>query len=285
MAYGADLSAKTLLTQLTDDVDFTPPVSDVSLPEFKIPGDRFGAMYQEITKLTAEDLTTKEIDGPGVFDVLMASYSTHLEKEYKGNRITGAEYTKAYIALAQGAMTTAVQFLLQRDSAFWTAQTAQIQAVTARIQHETAMAQLAAMQYEAHNAKATYALTKLKLAGEDLQYGIAKYNLEQTLPAQLANLQAQQKVLTEQGEAARAQTLSTRSDGAPVMGSLGKQIALYDQQITSYQRDSENKAARLFTDAWITMKTMDEGAPVPSMFSNPSLDVILTKIRDNNGFV
>lgn len=67
-----------------------------------------------------------------------------------------------------------------------------------------------------------------------------------------------------------------------MVGSIGKQKALYDQQITSYQRDAEVKAAKIFSDAWITQKTIDEGLTAPSALQNASLDRILTVIKTNN---
>jgi len=81
----------------------------------------------------------------------------------------------------------------------------------------------------------------------------------------------------------RAQTLDTRSDGVTdVEGVLGKQKDLYTQQITSYRRDAETKVAKLFTDAWITMKTIDEGLSPPTGFTNASLDEILGVLKVNN---
>ncbi|MDT9702071.1 hypothetical protein, partial [Streptomyces sp. P17] len=97
------------------------------------------------------------------------------------------------------------------------------------------------------------------------------------LPMQKLNLQ-------EQAEAARAQTLDARTDGQPVKGSIGKQKELHAQQIISFQRDAEVKAAKLFTDAWITQKTIDEGLLAPPGFQNASVDQILTNLKIKNGF-
>ena len=96
-------------------------------------------------------------------------------------------------------------------------------------------------------------------------------------------LPQQLKLIIEQTEAQRAQTLDTRTDGTVVKGSVGKQKELYSQQITSYQRDAEVKASKLFTDAWITQKTIDEGLNPPNGFTNASIDTILTKLKSNNG--
>lgn len=60
----------------------------------------------------------------------------------------------------------------------------------------------------------------------------------------------------------RAQT-DVRTDGSTVTGAVGKQKDLYSQQITSYQRNSELSAARVFSDAWITQKTIGRGFVAP----------------------
>jgi hypothetical protein len=187
----------------------------------------------EVPRITNADLTTKVIDGTGTFDFLMSAFRVHLKGEFDAGRITGAQYTEAYIALTSAAMQNATQFLLGRDAAFWQAVAAQQQAKT------------------------------------------AAYTLEQVLPLQ-------KQLAQEQLEAARAQTLDTRSDGTPVTGSVGAQKDLYRQQITSYKRDAEIKAAKVFTDAWTVQKTVDEGLDPPVQFSNANLDVILNKIRTEN---
>ncbi|MNE83173.1 hypothetical protein D3C80_1799650 [compost metagenome] len=63
---------------------------------------------------------------------------------------------------------------------------------------------------------------------------------------------------------------------------LGKQKLLYGQQITSYQRDSELKAARMWSDSWITQKTIDEGLLPPATFENSTVNSVLEKVRINN---
>lgn len=182
----------------------------------------------EIPKITNEDLTQKAVDGTGTFDILMSTVKVHLKEEYSAGRITGQEYTKAYIQIVGSALSGAIQFLLGRDQAYWQAILAQQQAKNAEIQAD---------------------------------------------------------LIREQIEVARAQTLDTRTDGTPIIGSVGKQKDLYNQQITSYQRDAEVKAAKLFTDSWITQKTLDEGLTAPSNFQNPSIDTILARIKTNNGLV
>ena len=319
MSCGAEAEGNSLFQTLTAGVSFDIPQIDVTGPSFQIPGGMDSELYKEVTRIANSELTTTTLDGTGTFDVLMRGFKAHLKEEYNQSRITGAEYTKAYTALVESAMAQGVQFLLGKDASFWQAMSAQIQAITAKLQLETARVRHTTAQLEALNQEATFALTKMRLANENMQYCIGKFNHEQMLPAQktgqdianrtavynldmimplqkvglehsnsiaLFNLQTmlpqQYELLVEQTEVQRAQTLDTRSDGITVVGAVGKQKDLYSQQIVSYQRDSELKAAKLFADAWTVQKTVDEGFVAPANFQNPSLDSVLGHIKTNN---
>ena len=341
MSCGAEAEGNSLFQTLTAGVSFDIPQIDVTGPSFQIPGGMDSELYKEVTRIANSELTTTTLDGTGTFDVLMRGFKAHLKEEYNQSRITGAEYTKAYTALVESAMAQSVQFLLGKDASFWQAMSAQIQAITAKLQLETARVRHTTAQLEALNQEATFALTKMRLANENMQYCIGKFNHEQMLPAQktgqdianrtavynldmimplqkaglehsnstalfnlqnilplqkvglehnnsiaLFNLQAmlpqQHELLVEQTEVQRAQTLDTRSDGSTVVGAVGKQKDLYSQQIESYRRDSELKAAKLFADAWTVQKTVDEGFVAPANFQNPSLDSVLGHIKTNN---
>ena len=273
--YGGDVNANQLMLSLMEGENIEIPEIDFNDPSFAIPNDLNSDLYKAVVRLTNQDLTQGVVGGSGTFDALMGGFKAHLKEEFDANRISGAEYTKAFVALTEGAMSNAVQFLLGRDAAFWQAVTAQANAITARVQLETAKVQYAGVLLEALNSRANYALTKLKLATEDVTFATGEFQLGFILPQQ-------RLLLLEQTEAQRAQTLDNRTDGVPVVGVLGKQKDLYTQQITSYQRDAEVKAAKLWVDAWTVQKTIDEGLLPPANFTNASLDPILTTIKDNN---
>jgi hypothetical protein len=201
-----------------------------------------------IPDLNLAALTSGTVDGSGTFDGLMTSVKAHLQEEFIAGRITGGEYTKAYIALVQVAMTNATQFLLSRDQAYWSAA----------------------------KSKADFALTKLKLATEEVGFSSAAYNLATILPAQAA-------LLTEQKEVQRAQTMDTRSDGVtPVAGSVKSQKDLYAQQIVSYQRSSEVNAAKIFIDSWVADSALQDSPIVPAAFTATNISAVLTSIKTNN---
>lgn len=273
-----EIDAKGILDYLIQDLNITLPEIDWNDPIWQLPIDENSPLFKSPPSVSLEDLTDGCPTGAGVFDKLMASAKAHLLMEYQAQRITAGDYTKAYIALVETVMQNATQFLLQKDQAFWQAQLAQLQAFAALVQTQTAKAEYAKVVLDAQTSGATYALTAMKLSTEDQAYGTASYNLLNILPSQWA-------LVKEQIEVQRAQTLDNRTDGSVVAGSVGKQKQLYDQQITSYKRDAEVKSGRMFVDAWIAMKTIDEGLLPPDGFSNASVDKVLTKIKNENGFI
>lgn len=265
---GSDALANILLASLTAGKDF-------SIPEIDLDSD---PLENHVSKIEIADLTSGTVDGTGVFDKLMTSLVAHLKVEYNANRISGAEYTKAYIGAVSVALQTASQFILAKDSAYWQAMLVQAQARAAEIE-------IVKAGFDAATAEVNYGLSKIKLSTEDATYanlvkqGVGlDYTNERILPQQ-------ERLLIEQVEVQRAQTANVRTDGATVTGSVGKQKDLYDQQILSYKRDAEVKAAKLFTDAWITQKTIDEGLLAPTSFANASLETVLQRLKTNNGLV
>lgn len=418
---GADTEANQLLQSLLQGTNITVPDIDLNSDEFKIPGGDSNPMYGQISKITVGDLTSGEFQGNGIFDVLMKAVSSQLTHEYEANRITGDDYTKAYIAMVQAAMQNSVQFLLGKDQAYWQATLSQSQAIQAKVELESTKVKYASMQFDALTTQANYALSKIRLTTEEIQYCTSQYNLNNILPVQLAGMNIdnntknynlnsilpaqlqtneaqlagintdnqiktynltnmlpsqyaeqqaqtatvqynlsdmlplqktmlnsqinqelaqtsltnsqkansdtdnlikgyqlnyimpaqlqltnaqeagllvdnqtktyqlnnilpyQSKYISEQYESQLAQTTDNRSDGSVVSGNIGEQKALYAQQIVSYKRDAEVKAAKIFTDPWMTMKTADDGLTAPNGFTNSSLDQILTALKNNNG--
>lgn len=278
MSCGAENEANSLLDTLLEGKNFDVPTIDLSA--IKLPtGNKIGEL---VPRVTVTDLTTKAVGGNGVFDVLLSTMRAHLREEYEKNRIIGPEYTKAYIGMFNACLAQATQFLLQKDQAFWQAQMAQVQAITAQVGIETAKVEYAKARIDASNTEAAFGLTKIKIANESATFCLQQDELTTLRPLQAANLTKQGDLIKEQMEAARGQTLDTRTDGAAIVGSVGKQKDLYNQQITSYKRDSELKVAKVFTDAWVAQKTVDEGLLPPTQFANTNLDTILAKLRLNN---
>lgn len=263
--YDSDVVANALMVSLVGENNAQLPDIDLTREWFEIPWTMDHDVYKEVKRVKPEDITSKEVNGTGIFDVMMAGIRAHLELEYERNRITGAEYAKTYVALTQVALNNAVQFALGKDQAFWAAAKAQAEAITARVANEAA-------KLQAILGRAEYALTKLKLANEDANFGAQEYNITRILPAQRA-------LLIEQMEAQRGQTSNRRSDGQEIEGILAAQKALYEQQIRAYEEDIRHKFTKLLTDTWITRHTIDEGITPPKQMLTRALEEILKQAR------
>lgn len=371
MTCGADTVGTALRGSLIADVPYVIPNVSLTGTQYNVPPE--SPLTATITKLGNTDLTTG-VDGTGTFDALMTSLAAHLKNEYDKNRITGAEYTKAFIALTESAMAQGISFLVQREGQYWAnlltqqqAELAEVQVATSRIKLETAKVEHVATQMQAVNLEADYGLKKLQMSklssefclseyelnnmmprklamlnsqvtgqlisndtatwnlstmlptqhtmllrqidgqitsnntalwnldtmlpsqhtmvlrqitGQEVSNNTASWNLATMLPSQhtmllaqilgqgFANdaasynvnntLPAQLNILLEQYEAVRAQTLDTRSNGADVLGTLGSQRKLHNQQIQSYIQDVRIKTAKMYNDLWITSISIND---------------------------
>ena len=161
--------SKEILSSLTEGLDFTIPNIDFNDKAFEIPQALIDALQKVPEPLTTDLLTERIVDGKGTFDVIMTAMKEHLKIEYNEGRITGAEYTKAYIAMLQSALQFAVQYLLGRDNAYFQAIGAQTQALTNSINIYKAKVELAIAQAQAHQNKAEYANRVLGLGTVEKQ--------------------------------------------------------------------------------------------------------------------
>ena len=178
------------------------------------------------TPLNVTELTTAEIAGTGVFDVLMQSVKNHVQEEHAKSRITGKEYATVYLEALQSTMAQSIEYLLRaktlgfeldnlgkqgvlldhqaeiaiKDAQLKFAQIAQTQAQTELTEQQTKSAEA-----EAHKIPVEISLLRsnLELAGveKDLriaQVGLAEtekdiavYNLANKTPVEVELLQAQ----------------------------------------------------------------------------------------------
>ena len=176
--------------------------------------------------LNVTELTTAEIAGTGVFDVLMRSVKNHVQEEHTKSRITGKEYATVYLEALQSTMAQSIEYLLRaktlgfeldnlgkqgvlldhqaeiaiKDAQLKFAQIAQTQAQT-----ELTEQQVKSAEAEAHKIPVEISLLRsnLELASveKDLriaQVGLAEtekdiavYNLANKTPVEVELLQAQ----------------------------------------------------------------------------------------------
>ncbi len=192
-----------------------------------------------VTPISLSNLTTAQVTGTGVFDVLMQAAKGHLEQEFTKGRIKGTEYSTVYLGSLQAILSQAVEFLLNKDKhalegQLLAAQIEKIQAEKALVEQQTlnAAKELLVLEAQICKLQAEYDMimeTKLKTAEE--------------------RALLQWKAATE-----KAQTLGTGVDPDSV---VGKQKQLYQAQADGFKRDAEQKAAKIMSDSWSVQRTTD----------------------------
>ena len=206
-----------------------------------------------ITPITNEDLTTKVVDGTGIFDELMTAANAHLDSQFKNERITGTQYAEVYLGQLQAVLANAVQFLIERDKTYLNNLL-----INAQIELANKQVELAEKQLE-------QADKQLELLEKQIELQQAQADL------------ARQKIKTEIAQ------IADTVDGVAVGGVIGAQVALYKQQRESFLRDAEQKSLKILADTWITRKTIDDGVEVPVNFDTDALNAFTQKVADGIG--
>ena len=201
------------------------------------------ATLPAIAPISNEDLTTKVVNGTGIFDELMTAAHAHLDQEWGKQRITGTQYAEVYLGQMTAVLQQSVVFLVQRDSIY-----------------------LNNLLTQAQIDKANKELALLDKQIELIEAQIASQEANNTLIAQ--------KVKTEKAQ------IQDTVDSEVVVGVTGAQTALYKQQKEGFIRDAEQKALKIISDTWITRKTVDDGTPLPTGFDTGAVDAFTRKVAD-----
>jgi hypothetical protein len=254
--------SKAIFEYLTKSQNWDLP--ELNLNDINFPPELLEALKNKPETLSDDSLTNTKFDnnvreygkvtGNGTLDKILESLKANLWLEYHNGRITGAEYAQAYVAMTQGALQSAVQFLISRDKAYWDALLAQTQAYSALVDLETKKMQLLNAKFQAYLIRSQFADTVFGLAIKDKQYGTM--------------------VLTD--------SLNTNKDNREERVT-SKQLDVMSQQIDSYKRKDERETIKLQTDTWAVTKGIAEDTEVPSPLANPAIVTSMTKELDNVG--
>jgi hypothetical protein len=213
-----------------------------------------------MTTITNADLTTTEVGGTGVFDVLMKASAAHLEAEFAKNRIKGTEYSEVYLGAMTQVLQTATQFLLTKQKADLEAQLLVKQIALAEQQRLNAVTENTVLVAQECKLRAEYDLTM----------------------ANITRTNKETELLTQKVASEKAQTLATGVDADSV---LGRQKGLYVAQTNGFVRDAEQKAAKLMVDSWNVRRTTDEAtsANTTNKLDDAAVGRAVTKLLDGVG--
>ena len=233
--------------------------------------------------LNVTELTTAEIAGTGVFDVLMQSVKNHVQEEHAKSRITGKEYATVYLEALQSTMAQSIEYLLRaktlgfeldnlgkqgvlldhqaeiaiKDAQLKFAQIAQTQAQTELTEQQTKSAEA-----EAHKIPVEISLLRsnLELASveKDLriaQVGLAEtekdiavYNLANKTPVEVELLQAQTDNAQSQIALTEAQVIKITEENKVIPYNIERiqaEIANMTRQSDILEKELEIKISSL----------------------------------------
>jgi hypothetical protein len=251
----------------------------------------------EGSRLTVKAFTGGEKEGNGIFEELMRTAKSHLSNEFENQRITGAQFTTAYVAMMETSMAQGAAYLLQYELTNQNILLMQKQIEGADLSNELIEAQIAKMEAETlYIQKQTLHMDDLilktkedvKLVTEQiagaiqgtvlavLQEDVIDGQIDGQLEATKMVIQQTVNALAENTSIIKGQ-LKTDSEiqildqkyltelaqvedliqGQPVTGILGRQAKLYENQAEGYIRDAEQKVAKIMSDVFLTRVTTD----------------------------
>lgn len=219
------------------------------------------------------DLTTKDIEGTGVFDALMKAVAAQLLSEFSAGRIRGNDYAAVYTAAIGQAMSASVQYALAKPGADQEVLNLQatfenIQAQTDKTEAETINVEAALpniqLQDDLTSAEINQVNKVIEKSTEEIKLIEAQTVSEEAktdhtkatgdsilgqqaelVKAQVEKTIAEKELLEKKKETECAQTEANAAESGSV---IGKQIALYTAQAKGYDVDQKVKVAKLFTD-------------------------------------
>ncbi len=176
------------------------------------------------------------------------------------NKVT----TDTVIAIKQGHLTDAQTCQVKAETNKVNAE------VTLKLPEEVALLELNQAQVTAQTAQVTYTTANLlpeqlaqltaQVAGTTAQTAQVTYTTANVLPAQLSNTVAQTASVDAQTDLyiQKRITETVQTAGAPAAGSvMGVQNALMVKQTENYERDAEQKAAKIMIDTWNVRRNQD----------------------------
>jgi hypothetical protein len=236
----------------------------------------------------------------------MRAAKEHIVTEYSSGRIKTTEYSQVYLGGMQSAMSHALELLMGKDKLTLELAILEIAKDKALIEKDTALAQKLLVEAQVTKIEVEVELAELEKGktsadilrieaqtilltnqglnavkeGELLDAQVCKTKREfDLLGVQIPKVEAETGLLSQKKITEQAQT-----NGAAVSDDsvIGKQIKLYGAQSDGFQRDAEQKAAKLMIDTWNVRRTTDEGedANDSNQLTNAHIGSVVAKLLE-----
>lgn len=241
------------------------------------------ATPSSLTNMPVTRLTEAKLLGEGVFDVLMRATKLHLDQEYSQNRIKGSEYSQVYLGSLTAVMEQSLKFLLDKDKNFYETALIEAQVRLADAQVRLVEAQILKEDWEKSLREAQTGKIIRETALIDTQESLLNGQIALT-SAQKTSTDAQSALVIQKTTTEKAQVSGL---GVEVDSVIGKQKCLYQAQIDGFQRDAEQKAAKLLADTWNARRMTDEGtvADATNRLNDATIGKAVEKLLNGVGII
>lgn len=191
--------------------------------------------------INISQVTTTLTTGDGVFDVLMRSIDSHLDKQYTSGRIKGSDYATVYLGALQAVLAQAMQFVLSEQEA-----EKKLVLMDAQIAGIAKDSQVKDAQISAINSEKTI---KEIQSAKDLLIKDSQISLQ---GAQKLSIDSERGIKEAQSnkdlELKAEQISSSQITSAMKQTQSNKQNAVYDKQALGFDRDYKYKVAKSMVD-------------------------------------
>ena len=251
-----------------------------------------------MAEILTSHITTKELNGTGVFDDLMSTMDVRLLDEYSKGRIHGADYAKVYLGSMTAITQQSIAFLLGRQNADKQAELIDAQIVLTAVEIRKIEAEIEFLEHQKDKIAAEILLIEQQIEiskqqAKNIVYEGEKLQAETRLIDQntinakathdlILNQQAKVAMETQVLEQKKFSEMAQRLeivDGEPVVGIIGAQTALYKKQTEGFDRDAEQKAAKMYVDAFnVRMSVLENQAAGEAGLANNHVYEVLTSL-------
>ena len=222
------------------------------------------------SKIDINGLTDVSLTGSGVLDKFLQLQRLVLDREFNDGRLHGKEYADSFIATYTINMELAIKFLLEKEKQFY-----EIELIEANI--DNAKKDLELKDYELKFIKPQELAIKtsqLAIAEKELllkakQLELAEYELLHKLPAEVAGILANNRLIGQKIITERAQTDASAYGPKSV---IDWNVKTLEAQIAGIEQDSKQKIMRMLVSTWET-RLNNDGVDNPSAAGLGDIDI------------
>lgn len=160
----------------------TFPEPNFDSPIFKELLNLDDPLLKDIGSLSIEDLTERKFGGLGVFDAIMESIHSHMDKYFRDGLIDKPDIPKVVSSSIEAALGASVQFVLNKDQAAMQALDAKYKAINTAMQLENTKATIKVTMMQGFNEEARYANIKMDTLYKKSSIEKTEYEVENILP-------------------------------------------------------------------------------------------------------